>query len=228
MSWNPTTFFWFTGGTWSPHKVELAVWTHYIANDLKPELLSDLPSAAAAAAAAAAATASPPAPPAPSLESSAAEEVAAEQAQTEVPSGKADPSEMADVIPQQTEQKSSNGSGSEDQLSSQDNVIAKAPEQEPQAAATPMAVAVTAPPVNGEDSKNGHNEDSSSSLPTAVAETALPPVTSAEQSQASEAVPPLQPVPVNGTNGNGVAAKEATLSNGSSEKHENGTATKVS
>lgn len=25
---------------WSPHKVELAIWTHFIVSDLKPELLS--------------------------------------------------------------------------------------------------------------------------------------------------------------------------------------------
>lgn len=25
---------------WSPHKVELAIWTHYILSELKPELLS--------------------------------------------------------------------------------------------------------------------------------------------------------------------------------------------
>lgn len=25
---------------WSPHKVELALWTHYIVSELKPELLS--------------------------------------------------------------------------------------------------------------------------------------------------------------------------------------------
>lgn len=29
--------------SWNPHKVELAIWTHYIANDLKPELLSEMP-----------------------------------------------------------------------------------------------------------------------------------------------------------------------------------------
>lgn len=28
---------------WSPHTVELALWTHYIASELKPELLKDLP-----------------------------------------------------------------------------------------------------------------------------------------------------------------------------------------
>lgn len=29
--------------TWTPHKVELAIWTHYVAYDMKPELLSDMP-----------------------------------------------------------------------------------------------------------------------------------------------------------------------------------------
>merc|ERR1711923_621822 len=31
------------GGNWDPHKVELAVWAYYIARDLKPELLDDMP-----------------------------------------------------------------------------------------------------------------------------------------------------------------------------------------
>ena len=35
------------GGEWDPHKVELAVWTHYILNELKPELLIDMPGASA-------------------------------------------------------------------------------------------------------------------------------------------------------------------------------------
>merc|ERR1712141_187623 len=30
---------------WTPHKVELAVWTHYILRDLKPEVLDDMPAA---------------------------------------------------------------------------------------------------------------------------------------------------------------------------------------
>ncbi|TDG43131.1 hypothetical protein AWZ03_010452 [Drosophila navojoa] len=29
---------------WSPHRVELALWAHYVANDLSPELLDDMPS----------------------------------------------------------------------------------------------------------------------------------------------------------------------------------------
>jgi len=33
------------GGSWTPHKVELAVWTHYVARDIKPEILDGLPSA---------------------------------------------------------------------------------------------------------------------------------------------------------------------------------------
>lgn len=28
---------------WSPHSVELALWTHYVASELQPELLKDLP-----------------------------------------------------------------------------------------------------------------------------------------------------------------------------------------
>jgi hypothetical protein len=32
------------GGSWTPHKVELAVWTHYVARDTKPEILEDMPS----------------------------------------------------------------------------------------------------------------------------------------------------------------------------------------
>lgn len=28
---------------WSPHRVELALWSHYVANDLSPELLDDMP-----------------------------------------------------------------------------------------------------------------------------------------------------------------------------------------
>jgi len=31
------------GGSWNPHKVELAVWAYYIARDLKPELLDGMP-----------------------------------------------------------------------------------------------------------------------------------------------------------------------------------------
>lgn len=31
------------GGNWTPHKVELAVWTQYVCRDLKPELMEDMP-----------------------------------------------------------------------------------------------------------------------------------------------------------------------------------------
>lgn len=30
-------------GSWSPHRVELALWTHYVASELKPELLDSIP-----------------------------------------------------------------------------------------------------------------------------------------------------------------------------------------
>lgn len=32
-------------GKWNPHSVELALWTHYVANEFKPELLSSVPEA---------------------------------------------------------------------------------------------------------------------------------------------------------------------------------------
>ncbi len=31
------------GSDWTPHKVELAVWTHYILKELNPELLTAMP-----------------------------------------------------------------------------------------------------------------------------------------------------------------------------------------
>lgn len=31
--------------TWNPHSVELALWTHYVANEFKPELLNSVPEA---------------------------------------------------------------------------------------------------------------------------------------------------------------------------------------
>jgi hypothetical protein len=37
------------GGEWNPHTVELAIWTHYVARDLKPELLEDMPGSKALA-----------------------------------------------------------------------------------------------------------------------------------------------------------------------------------
>ncbi|XP_016974388.1 homeobox protein cut [Drosophila rhopaloa] len=36
---------------WSPHRVELALWSHYVANDLSPEMLDDMPSPGSGAAA---------------------------------------------------------------------------------------------------------------------------------------------------------------------------------
>lgn len=37
--------FYLLGGNWTPHKVELAVWAHYVAVELKPELLDEMPGA---------------------------------------------------------------------------------------------------------------------------------------------------------------------------------------
>lgn len=42
-TWNPLIYF--LGGEWTPHRVELAVWTYYNANDLKPEILEEIENA---------------------------------------------------------------------------------------------------------------------------------------------------------------------------------------
>jgi len=36
------------GGEWTPHKVEMAVWTYYVLREFKPDVLEDLPEATAA------------------------------------------------------------------------------------------------------------------------------------------------------------------------------------
>ena len=38
----------FSGGEWTPHKVEMAVWTYYVLREFKPDVLEDLPEATAA------------------------------------------------------------------------------------------------------------------------------------------------------------------------------------
>ena len=40
-----SNFVLFSGGEWTPHKVEQTVWTYYILRDLKPEALENLPEA---------------------------------------------------------------------------------------------------------------------------------------------------------------------------------------
>lgn len=49
MLTNVSVFYYFlligSESTWSPHSVELALWTHYVASELKPELLSSVPDA---------------------------------------------------------------------------------------------------------------------------------------------------------------------------------------
>jgi len=48
------------GGQWTPHKVELALWTHYVARDIKPEILADMPGSGNKPASASSAVVAPP------------------------------------------------------------------------------------------------------------------------------------------------------------------------
>jgi len=227
------------GGSWNPHKVELAIWTYYIAMDLKPELLSDLPSAAECAAAAAAAAAeaadaaaeaadaAAAAAPAPTADEPAQPATAAvdnsSEAAKETPTTSPQPKEASAVQPHaSTEEaptvnenanvteKPSNGSSSEDDAKTD----AKADENTSQQPEMTSSNAVTSSSMNGQqtEKKNGHSEEDSSL-------------------HEQQSVEPSVTTPVNGTNGNGVATKEelsaAAVTNGSSEKRENGT-TKLS
>jgi len=209
------------GGTWNPHKVELAVWTHYVANDLKPELLEDIPSAKATAAAAV----QPPPPHTPA-------DTEAVESSTPSPT---------------TEGASDSGGGGGDGGGGQvseakeeedkkwqmpdDAKVTAAEESQPSQSAVAESQPTSSPPslsqstvANGQEGneivKEGSNGHDSATAPVS------PP---------AHAPPPL---PINGTNGNGKhdhseedscddveAAK--SVSNGSSKKQENGT-TKLS
>merc|ERR1719376_1445405 len=218
------------GGAWNPHKVELAVWTYYIAMDLKPELLSDLPSAAecaAAQAAAAAAVAAPATAAAEEESNDASSEPSAAAATAAAEEAAPKPEEASDVQPdsaaedsqppatlatsKQQQQPSNGTSCNAEDATDEDNAKAAADPESPE---RPAEAAI-----NGqEDKKNGHSNNGSSS----------------EDSSRTAAAPEEEQPKVNGTNGNGVASKEEQLSaaaapvtNGSSEKRENGT-TKLS
>ena len=91
------------GGSWNPHRVELAIWTHYVAHDLKPELLADIPSASAAAAAS---------PPKPAVPAAAAATTADDETTAETPSETPSPATQTD--------EDSNGAG-EDATNSRPN-----------------------------------------------------------------------------------------------------------
>merc|ERR1719376_159406 len=195
------------GGAWNPHKVELAVWTYYIAMDLKPELLSDLPSAAECAAAQAAAAAAVAAPAAaaaeeesndassePSAAATAAAEEAApkpEEASDVQPDSAAEDSQPpATLATSKQQQQPSNGTScNAEDATDEDNAKAAADPESPE---RPAEAAI-----NGqEDKKNGHSNNGSSS----------------EDSSRTAAAPEEEQPKVNGTNGNGVASKEEQLS----------------
>lgn len=209
------------GGSWTPHTVELAVWTHYVANDLKPELLADIPSAAAAKAAATAPAAAVPTPQEAedSQEKTGPAAAAAASAEGEAST----PSPAADAAAVDAAATGTNGDPEDAKAAP---AVAESEKTDPAAAAVSPDKPTSSPSseqpkVNGQDNdKNGHGEAGAPAVAAAAAAAA--------------------PAPVNGTNGNGkhdhseedncdevAEAKSKSVSNGSSEKQENGT-TKLS
>lgn len=193
------------GGSWNPHRVELAIWTHYVAHDLKPELLADIPSASAAAA--------PPKPAVP------AATTADDETTADTPSETPSPATQTD--------EDSNGAG-EDATNSRPNTA------DPDAkAASENTTATDSESAEKAIPSESHHQTETSPCPAAV----NGGQNGHGQAEETQVATPSVPVPVNGTNGNGKhhtsddeeaeTAAAKSISNGSSEKQENGT-TKLS
>jgi hypothetical protein len=187
------------GTIWTPHKVELAVWTHYILRDLKPELLIDMPEASAV-----------PAAPAATDEEAAA---VVNNGQLLDPNGEDTKSSLASSV------------GDEDSNAAK-NFTASENEESQEAVAAPQEAA--AAPTTETSTNNGNGENVAEvSVPVAedlsvpVVEVSVPAVKEAPVEAAPVAVvTPEEEVPK--TNGNSSAAASSPHSNGSAENNGNG------
>merc|ERR1712156_942162 len=191
---------------WTPHKVELAVWTHFILRDLKPETLDNMPAAEAP-------KPKPVTPVKPAEEPSGTEEpskVAAESAPDFVANGDEDTkssmdSEAADQQPPVTEQQEL----TEAKNHTQEEVsLPEAPKPSAAAAVIEEEVTQTPAPV-------ALAEATQTSAPVALAEVTKPsePVAEANGSEKAEVISTTtQETPK--TNGN-----NSHSSNGSSQKN---------
>merc|ERR1712038_615573 len=192
---------------WTPHKVELAVWTHFILRDLKPETLDNMPAAEAP-------KPKPVTPVKPAEEPSGTEEpskIAAESAPDFVANGDEDTkssmdSEAADQQPPVTEQQEL----TEAENHTQEVSLPEVPKPSAAAAVIEEEVTQTPAPV-------ALAEATQTSAPVAPAEVTEPPpsapVAEANGSEKSEVISATtQETPK--TNGN-----NSHSSNGSSQKN---------
>merc|ERR1719295_1462416 len=165
------------GGSWNPHRVELAIWTHYVAHDLKPELLADIPSASAAAAAS---------PPKPAVPAAAAATTADDETTAETPSETPSPAAT------QTDE-DSNGAGEDAATNSRPNTA------DPDAkAASENTTATDSESAEKAIPSESHHQTEKSPSPAAVNGGQNGHGQAEETRVAATSVPP-----VNGTNGNG-------------------------
>jgi len=216
---------------WTPHKVELAVWTHFILRDLKPETLDNMPAAEAP-------KPKPVTPVKPAEEPSGTEEpskVAAESAPDFVANGDEDTkssmdSEAADQQPPVTEQQEL----TEAKNHTQEEVsLPEAPKPSAAAAVIEEEVTQTPAPV-------ALAEATQTSAPVALAEVTKPsePVVAAEVEQtsapvvAAEVTEPPPSAPVAEANGSEKAevisttTQETPKTNGNNSHSSNGSSQK--
>lgn len=215
---------------WTPHKVELAVWTHFILRDLKPETLDNMPAAEAP-------KPKPVTPVKPAEEPSGTEEpskVAAESAPDFVANGDEDTkssmdSEAADQQPPVTEQQEL----TEAKNHTQEEVsLPEAPKPSAAAAVIEEEVTQTPAPVA--------LAEATQTAPVALAEVTKPsePVVAAEVEQtsapvvAAEVTEPPPSAPVAEANGSekseviSATTQETPKTNGNNSHSSNGSSQK--
>merc|ERR1719273_1872090 len=207
---------------WTPHKVELAVWTHYILRDLKPEVLDDMPAAEAS-------KASPikPAAVEPSAEPAAAEPAATEPVIAEPAAPEpvvAEPSAPEPVVKEAPPVEPAAPKPVVSEPAAPEPVVA-----EPKASvvAEPVVIAEPASTDSNFTAKNGqvNDEDTKSSMDSEAADPT--PVTEQEEAKNHttnvEAVKPsVEPASEAASNGSTITQEEPPKTNGNNSHSSNG------
>jgi len=217
---------------WTPHKVELAVWTHYILRDLKPEVLDDMPAAESS-------KASPikPAAVEPSAEPAAAEPAATEPVIAEPAAPEpvvAEPSAPEPVVTETPPVEPAAPKPVVSEPAAPEPVVAEPAAPEPVVAepaasvvAEPVVIAEPASTDSNFTAKNGqvNDEDTKSSMDSEAADPT--PVTEQEEAKNHttnvEAVKPsVEPASEAASNGSTITQEEPPKTNGNNSHSSNG------
>jgi len=189
------------GGTnWTPHTVELAVWTHAILYDLNPELLEDMPEA----------NAKPAVNPAASTEVAATEDTTSNNGQsTAIPV--ANDEDTKSSMASSTMDEDSQPGKTEEEVPSSESLPATEPpaEEAPAPAETVTTMNEEKTTTNGNTPKtNGNNSHNGSEQPK-----------NGEEDKAKDII---EDQPKNGELENGVKSNEESTDLSSQEKHSTG------